>query len=76
MKVETRLKDVLPHNPSSLKDRMTKEEVQRLYNISPPLFRKWVKDYGLPVIEISKQKLYVRLDDLIRWEDERMFCKK
>ena len=53
-------------------DRITKQELMKLYGVDRTTIETWVKDRRLPLIEISSHKKYIRKDDLIQWENERI----
>lgn len=58
-----------------LKDRISKQELMKMYNVDRTTIESWVKDRGLPMIEISSHKKYVRREDLIDFENRMMKCK-
>jgi hypothetical protein len=49
--------------------RLSKKEILKMYGIDRTTFELWVKDRGLPVIEVSTHSKYVRKTDLIDWEE-------
>jgi len=49
--------------------RITKQELERIYGVDRTTIEVWRKRYGLPIIEISSHSKYIRKDDLLEWED-------
>lgn len=52
-------------------ERISKQELERIYGVDRSTIEVWRKRYGLPIIEISSHSKYIRKEDLIDWE-ERM----
>lgn len=52
-----------------LDERIPKKEILKMYGIDRTTFELWVKERGLPVIEVSTHSKYVRKSDLIDWEE-------
>lgn len=52
-----------------LDKRLSKKEILKMYGIDRMTFEIWVKERGLPVIEVSTHSKYVRETDLIDWEE-------
>ncbi len=52
--------------------RLSKKEILKMYGISRITFNQWVKERGLPVIEVSTHSKFVRKSDLIEWENSMM----
>ena len=50
-------------------DRITKQELMKLYGVDRTTIETWITRYNLPMIEISSHSKYVRHTDLIKWED-------
>ena len=50
--------------------RITKQELEKIYGVDRTTIEVWRKRYGLPIIEISSHSKYIRRDDLIKWEDK------
>lgn len=50
--------------------RISKQELEKMYGVDRTTIEVWRKKYGLPVIEISSHSKYIRKDDLIEWEDK------
>jgi hypothetical protein len=53
--------------------RLSKQEILKMYGIDRVTFEMWVRERGLPVIEVSSHSKYVRKSDLIEWENSRIF---
>jgi hypothetical protein len=51
-----------------LDKRLSKKEILKMYGIDRVTFEMWVKERGLPVIEVSTHSKYVRKSDLEKWE--------
>ena len=56
--------------------RITKQELQTIYNVDRTTVECWIRNYGLPMIVISSHSKYVREDDLLEWEDSMIKNKK
>ena len=53
-----------------MKERISKQELIELYGVNRHTIETWRRKYGLPMIEISSHKKYIRREDLVKWEDE------
>jgi len=53
-----------------MEERITKQQLQKMYNVSRFTIEDWVKNHGLPMIKISEYKRYVRKSDLLEWEEK------
>ena len=49
--------------------RITKQELQKMYNVDRTTVESWIRNYNLPMIVISSHSKYVRENDLKSWED-------
>ena len=57
--------------------RITKKELMEMYGIKDKsTIERWIKDRGLPMIEISSHKKYIRLEDLKKFEDKMILKNK
>jgi len=56
-------------------ERITKRELMEMYGIDRSTIENWIKFRGLPMIEISSHKKYIRREDLIEFEN-KMISKK
>ena len=52
-----------------MEERITKQQLQKMYNVSRFTIEDWVKNHNLPMIKISDYKRYVRKSDLLKWEE-------
>jgi hypothetical protein len=52
--------------------RITKQELMKLYGVDRTTIENWIVRYNLPMIEISSHSKYVRSEDLLQWENERI----
>jgi hypothetical protein len=50
-------------------ERIPKREILKIYKIDRMTFDDWVRERGLPVIEVTSHSKYVRKSDLIEWEE-------
>ena len=53
-------------------ERITKQELMKLYGVDRTTIENWIVRYNLPMIEISSHSKYVRGEDLLEWENERI----
>lgn len=53
-----------------MEERITKQELMRMYNVNRTTIEEWRKRFGLPMIEISSHKKYIRREDLMKWENQ------
>jgi hypothetical protein len=49
--------------------RISKKELETIFNVDRNTIENWRKFYGLPIIEISTHSKYIRINDLIEWEN-------
>lgn len=49
--------------------RISKKELETMFNVDRNTIENWRKFYGLPIIEISTHSKYIRINDLIEWEN-------
>ena len=57
--------------------RITKKELMEMYGLKDKsTIERWIKDRGLPMIEISSHKKYIRLEDLKKFEDKMILKNK
>ena len=43
-----------------------------MFNVDRTKIENWRKYYGLPIIEISTHSKYIRINDLIEWENKHI----
>ena len=53
-------------------ERISKQELMKLYNISRYTVIEWEKHKNLPLISISSHSKYIRKKDLVEWENKMM----
>lgn len=53
-------------------ERISKQQLMKMYRVDRTTIESWVKERGLPIIEISSHKKYVRREDLIDFENRLM----
>ena len=60
-----------------MEERITKQELMKLYGVDRVTIEEWRKNLGLPLIRISSHSKYIRKKDLIEWENNfiRSSCK-
>ena len=49
--------------------RISKQELENIFGVDRATIENWRKNHGLPIIEISSHSKYIRIDDLIEWEN-------
>ena len=52
-----------------MEERITKQELMKLYGVDRVTIEEWRKNSGLPLIRISSHSKYIRKKDLIEWEN-------
>ena len=52
-----------------MQERISKQELIKMYGVNRTTIEDWRKKFGLPLIEISTHKKYIRREDLLKWED-------
>jgi hypothetical protein len=52
-----------------MNERISKQELIKMYGVNRTTIEDWRKKSGLPLIEISSHKKYIRREDLLKWED-------
>ena len=57
-------------------ERITKKELMKMYGIDRSTVENWIKFRGLPMIEISSHKKYIRREDLIEFENKMILNNK
>ncbi len=53
-----------------MEERITKQQLMKMYNVNRTTIEEWRRKFGLPIIEISSHKKYIRKDDLLEWEND------
>ena len=52
-----------------MEERISKQELMKLYGVDRVTIEEWRKNQGLPLIKISSHSKYIRIEDLIEWEN-------
>ena len=52
-----------------MKERLTKQDLMKMYEVDRVTIEEWRKNLGLPLIKISTHSKYIRKEDLIKWEN-------
>ncbi|WP_157941191.1 MULTISPECIES: hypothetical protein [Arenibacter] len=55
-----------------IEDRISKQQLQKLYSVDRSTIESWVKNHGLPMIIINSHSKYVKANDLCAWEGKLM----
>lgn len=53
-----------------MEERLTKQQLMKMYNVNRTTIEGWRRRFGLPMIEISSHKKYIRKTDLLEWENQ------
>ena len=53
-----------------MKERLSKQDLMKMYNVDRTTIEEWRRRFGLPIIEISSHSKYIRREDLLKWEDK------
>ena len=53
-----------------MEERITKQELMKMYKVNRSTIEEWRRRFGLPMIEISSHKKYIRREDLMKWENQ------
>ena len=52
-----------------MEERITKQELMKIYGVDRVTIEEWRKNLGLPLIRISSHSKYIRKKDLIELEN-------
>jgi len=52
-----------------IEERISKQQLEKLYSADRQTIDSWVENYGLPMITISSHSKFVRKSDLLEWEN-------
>ena len=52
-----------------MKERLTKQDLMKMYGVDRVTIEEWRKNLGLPLIKISSHSKYIRKEDLLNWEN-------
>jgi hypothetical protein len=53
-----------------MEERISKQELMKMYKVNRSTIEEWRRRFGLPMIEISTHKKYIRREDLMKWENQ------
>jgi hypothetical protein len=53
-----------------MEQRISKQELMKMYKVNRSTIEEWRRRFGLPMIEISSHKKYIRREDLMKWENQ------
>ena len=53
-----------------MEERITKQQLMKMYDVNRTTIEEWRRRFGLPMIQISSHKKYIRREDLMKWENE------
>jgi hypothetical protein len=53
-----------------MEERISKQELMKMYKVNRSTIEEWRRRFGLPMIEISSHKKYIRREDLMMWENQ------
>jgi hypothetical protein len=53
-----------------IKERLSKQDLMKMYNVDRTTIEEWRRRFGLPMIEISSHSKCIRREDLLKWEDK------
>lgn len=53
-----------------MEERISKQELMKMYKVNRSTIEEWRRRFGLPMIEISSHKKYIRKEDLMKWENQ------
>jgi len=52
-----------------MEERITKQQLMKMYNVNRTTIEEWRRRFGLPMIEITSHSKYILKNDLIEWEN-------
>ncbi len=52
-----------------LEERISKQQLMKLYGVNRSTIEEWRTNRGLPMIEISSHKKYILKSELLKWEE-------
>ena len=53
-----------------MEERISKQDLMKMYKVNRSTIEEWRRRFGLPIIEISSHKKYIRREDLMKWENQ------
>lgn len=51
-----------------MEERLTKQDLMKLYNVDRVTIEEWRRNYNLPLIVVSSHSKFIRKEDLLAWE--------
>ena len=51
-----------------IEERISKQQLEKLYSVDRATIEAWVKNHGLPMITINSHSKFVKKSDLLEWE--------
>ena len=55
-----------------IEERISKQQLEKLYSVDRATIKSWVDNYGLPMVMVTSHSQYVRKADLLHWEQTKM----
>jgi hypothetical protein len=53
-----------------MEKRISKSELMEMYGVDRTTIETWKRKHNLPLITISSHSKYIRVDELLKWEEE------
>jgi len=50
-------------------ERISKQELEKIYGVNKITIESWMKNHAFPMITINSHSKFVRVTDLIAWEN-------
>ena len=63
-------------NIMKIEERITKKQLQQIYKCNRKTIKNWELNYNLPIIKVTDKSGFVRLSDLIAWENSMILSNK
>ena len=54
-----------------MEERISKQELEKLYSVDRATIESWVKNHGLPMIRINSHSKYVKKSEWLAWEKNK-----
>jgi transposase len=51
-------------------ERISKQQLQKMYGVNRFTIENWVKTKGLPLITITSHSKYITIEELRKWEEK------
>jgi hypothetical protein len=64
--------EIEKENKRNMKERLTKQDLMKLYGVDRVTIEEWRRNYNLPLIVVSSHSKFIRKEDLISWENKLM----